>query len=70
VPVVGQASLPVLRADWLEGTVLFAIAQPEPGAKLRLRIYIEQKHVDRAYQTLNMLLLDVDAEPQLRAEAC
>jgi trigger factor len=31
---------------------LFAIAQPEPGAKLRLRIYIEQKHVDRAYQTL------------------
>lgn len=48
----GHAGVPVRRVDLLEGTVLFAIAQPEPGAKLRLRIYIEQKHVDRAYHTL------------------
>ncbi len=31
---------------------MFAIVQPEPGSRARLAIHIEQKHVDRAYQTL------------------
>jgi trigger factor len=31
---------------------LFAIVTPEPGSRARLAIHIEQKHVDRAYQTL------------------
>jgi trigger factor len=42
----------------VEGNALFAIAQPEPGAKLRLRIFIEQKHVDQAYRKLFQDLLD------------
>ena len=45
---------------------MFAIAQPEPGAKLRLRIYIEQKHVDRAYQTLFQDLMNRGNIPGFR----
>ena len=31
---------------------MFVIAQPEPGSTLRLKVYMEQKHVDRAYGKL------------------
>ena len=31
---------------------MFAIAQPELGSTVRLSVFVEQKHVDRAYQKL------------------
>jgi trigger factor len=45
---------------------LFAIVQPEPGSKVRLRIHVEQKHVDRAYQKLFQDLIDRGNIPGFR----